>query len=135
MTGQLPLAIAELLIECIPALGATSDDDATAMTPVLHPPQTPAAASGINRMPPSFSDMSPEAPPRLPGLGPPAPASCAQLLERALEVLILVGGSSCVCSGQRVGFRGMRSGGCVRAWGVEVEGGLEYCALNSVSRS
>ena len=133
MTGQLPLAIAELLIECIPALGATSDDDATAMTPVLHPPQTPAAASGINRMPPSFSDISPEA---LPSLGPPAPALCAQLLERALEVLILVGGLLLrLFPANRWGSEGCDQEVAFGRGGVEVEGGLEYCALNTVSRS
>ena len=36
MTGQLPLAIAELFIKCIPAFGTTSDDDATAVTPILY---------------------------------------------------------------------------------------------------
>ena len=46
MTGQLPLAIAELLIKCIPALGATSDDDATAVTPVLRPHTDTSLAFG-----------------------------------------------------------------------------------------
>lgn len=36
VSGQLPLAIAQLLIEWVPALRATSNNDATAMAPVLH---------------------------------------------------------------------------------------------------
>ena len=46
MTGQLPLAIAELFIKCIPAFGATSDDDATAMTLILYPHTDTSLAFG-----------------------------------------------------------------------------------------
>ena len=114
MTGQLPLVVAALLIKCTPTLGATSDDDATAVTPVLHPlvfgnQQDPILilghiARGASHAFPVSVLLSP----------PPT-----QLLERALEVLSeghLVGGPSCICPSQQMGFRGVRSGSCARAW-------------------
>ena len=51
MTGQLPLAIAELLIRCTPAIGATSHDDATAVTPVLYPHTNASLAFGNQQDP------------------------------------------------------------------------------------
>ena len=95
MTGQLPLAIAELLIKCIPALGATSDDDATAVTPILYPHTDTSLAFGnqqdailiLGHITRGASRAFPV--PVL--LLPPRP----QLLKRALEVLSegdLIGG-------------------------------------------
>ena len=46
MAGQLPLAITELFIKCIPALRATSHDDATTMTPILYPHTDTSLAFG-----------------------------------------------------------------------------------------
>ena len=64
VTGQLPLAIAQLLIKCIPALRPTSNNDATAMTPVLHPYTTTSLCPrGINRIPSSFSGIYHDVPP------------------------------------------------------------------------
>jgi hypothetical protein len=51
MTGQLPLARAQLLIKCISALGSTSHDSATAMTPVLHPHTNTSLAFGNQQDP------------------------------------------------------------------------------------
>src|SRR5258706_995205 len=86
MTGQLPLAIAQLLIKCIPALRSTSNNDATAMTPVLHPNTNTSLALGNQQDPifilghiARFASRSFSVPVLL---FPPD----AQLFERALEV-------------------------------------------------
>ena len=53
MTGQLPLAIAQLLLKYTPALRSTSTNDATAMVLVLHPHTNPSLALG-NQQDPIF---------------------------------------------------------------------------------
>ena len=124
MTEQLPLAIAQLLIKCTPALGATSHDDATAMTLVLHPYTNTGLAfenqqdtililghiaRGASRaFPVSIFLFLPR----------------TQLLERALEVLsegTSLGGTSVVCSQPTGGLPGgetrkLRSGMEGRRW-------------------
>ena len=51
MAGQLPLAIAQLLIERIPPFRATSNNNATAMTPVLHTDTDASLALGNQQDP------------------------------------------------------------------------------------
>jgi hypothetical protein len=53
MTGQLPLAIAQLLIERIPALRSMSNNDVTAMVPALHTHTDTSLALG-NQQDPIF---------------------------------------------------------------------------------
>jgi len=86
MTGQLPLAITQPLIKRIPALGATSHDNATAMTPVLHRHTNTTLALGNQQDPiPIFGYIA-----RSASRAFPFPvllfALDAQLFERALEV-------------------------------------------------
>ena len=53
MTRQFPLAIAQILIKCIPAFRSMSDDDATTMTSVLHAHTNTGLALG-NQQDPIF---------------------------------------------------------------------------------
>ena len=86
MTGQLPFAIAQLLIKCIPAIRSTSDNDTTAMTPVLNAHTNTSLALG-NQQDPIFilGHIARHASRIF-----PVPfllfAPDAQLFERALEV-------------------------------------------------
>ena len=88
MTGQLPLAVAQLLIKRIPAFGATSHDNVTAVTLVLHPQTNSSLALGKQQDPIfTLGHVARSAP--APSLSQP---SCSrltriQLFERALEVL------------------------------------------------
>ena len=112
MSGQFPFAIAQLLVKCIPALRPTSNNDATAMTPALHPHTNTSLALG-NQQDPIFI---------LRHIARPASRSFsvlvllfppdAQLFERTLEVLSE--GYLRSVPSLRVGFRGVISGSCVR---------------------
>ena len=138
MTGQLPLAIAKLLIKCISALGATSDDDATAVTPILYQPRLRESTGSY----PHSRTYRQRRLPRLPSLGSPVPASHAAARARAGDPQRgaprwghLVGGTSLGAPrtsvpSQQVGFRGVRSGSCARAW----EGGGGRAARRPRSR-
>ena len=122
ITGQFPfpLAIAEPLIKCTPVFGVTGNDDATAMSPVLHQHTNIAASpSGTSRIPSSFSDISPQAPP-----APPWSRSSWSRLARHCSSAgwrSTARGTSCVCSQPTGGFSEgeigeLRSGMGGRRW-------------------
>jgi len=86
MTGQLPGAIAQTLIKRVPVLGVTCRDNATAMTPVLHPHTNSSLAFGDQQDPILILGHIARS-----ARGFPFPvllfALGTQLFERALEVL------------------------------------------------
>ena len=117
MHGQLPLAIAQLLIKCIPALRSTSNNDATAMTPVLHPDTNTSLALGNQQDPifilghiARFASRSFLVPVLL---FPPD----AQLFERAQQWAPRWAAPRASVPSLRVGFRGVIPESCVRARG------------------
>lgn len=133
MTGQVPLAVAQLLIQRIPALSATYYKSATAMTPILHTYTNASLALGNQEDPVlvlgQFAGRSCR------GIAVPVLAFPldAELFERALEVfgegdligrlfvrLLPADGGASRWGDEEVAFGGGRT---------EVEGRLEDGAL------
>ena len=76
MIGQPPLDIAQLLIRCIPGLRTTSNNETTAMAPVLHTHTSTSLALGNQQDPYFILEHLQTRLPRLPGPGPPVLAWC-----------------------------------------------------------
>ena len=126
ITGQFPfpLTIAEPLIKCTPVFGVTGNDDATPMSPALHPHTNTGLAFGNQRIPSSFSDISPQAPPAPPwsqSSRSRLPRHCSSAGWRSTARGTSLEGTSCVCSQPTGGFSEgeigeLRSGMGGRRW-------------------
>ena len=116
MVGQLPLAIAQFVIKCTPALRTTSNE-MTAMAPVPHTHTSTILALGDAQDPVLFLDISPDAPPS----SSRSRSTCSRLVRsclstrwRSWEGRTSLAGTSSVCS-QPMGRLGVTSGGYARA--------------------
>ena len=95
--------------------------------------QTPASPSGINRIPSSFSDISPDIPPassRSRSSGSRLTRSCSSARWRSSAGVPHWAAPRASVPSLRAGFRVVRSGSCVRAW----EGGGGRATRRSRSR-